>query len=150
MWWNELRIWMVRSASSYIFGCLDFSVRLIGVRRVDFGLTNKVIDEDQVGRYAKGIFDFQGMTLILIPVVTCSILNMTSLIGGVWRVIARGNYDEMLIQHFLALFIVISSYPIFEAILIRKDAGRIPASLTLLSIICTLVLLSLGYIVSTM
>lgn len=141
---------MVRSASSFLFGYFDVATRLIGVRRVDFGLTNKVIDEDQVDRYAKGIFDFQGITLILVPVVTSSILNMVSLIGGVWRVIAKGNYDEMLIQLFLSLFIVISCYPIFEGIVLRKDAGRVPTLISLLSMICTLVLLSLGYAVFTM
>ncbi|RWR85698.1 cellulose synthase-like protein G2 [Cinnamomum micranthum f. kanehirae] len=149
-WWNELRIWMIRSVSSNFFGCLDIATRLIGVKRVDFGLTSKVAEEDQVHRYAKGVFDFQGAGLILVPVVTSSILNMAALIGGVWRVIVEGNYSALMVQLFLTLLITISSYPIIEGFAIRGDAGRVPPLITFLSIICTMVLLSLGFIVFTM
>ncbi|XXG74467.1 hypothetical protein AAC387_Pa07g3178 [Persea americana] len=148
-WWNELRIWMIRSVSSNFFGCLEIAARLIGVRRVDFGLTCKVTEEDQVVRYAKGVFDFQGAGIILVPVVTGSILNMVALIGGVGRVIVDGSYSELMVQLFLTLLITISSYPIIEGFAIRRDAGRVPPLITFFSIICTMVLLSLGLIVFT-
>lgn len=150
MWWNEQRIWMVKSVSSSFFGCLDIATRLIGVKRVDFELTSKVTEKDQVDLYAKGVFDFQGSSLMLVPVVTSSILNIAALVGGVWKVIAEGNYSELIIQLFLTLFIVISTYPIIEGIVIRKDAARVPPSITFLSIICTIVLLFLGFIVFKM
>ncbi|XXG74466.1 hypothetical protein AAC387_Pa07g3177 [Persea americana] len=183
MWWNELRIWMIRSVSSNFFGCLDIATRLIVVKRVDFGLTSKVTVEDKVDQYAKGVFDFRGAGLILVPVVTgsilnmaaliggvgrvivegnyssglilvpvvtSSILNMAALIGGVWRVIVEGNYSELMVQLFLTLFITISSYPIIEGFAIRRDVGRVPPLITFFSLICTMVLLSLGFIVFTM
>ncbi|KAJ8631220.1 hypothetical protein MRB53_024543 [Persea americana] len=150
MWWNELRIWMIKSVTANFFGCLDIAIKLIGVKQVDFGLTSKVTEEDQVDRYAKGIFDFQGSGLILVPVVTSSILNMAALIGGVWRVIVEGNYSELMVQLFLTLFITISSYPIIEGFAIRRDVGRVPPLITFFSLICTMVLLSLGFIVFTM
>ncbi|RWR85684.1 cellulose synthase-like protein G2 isoform X1 [Cinnamomum micranthum f. kanehirae] len=149
MWWNELRIWMFKSVSANFFGCLDFATKLFGVKQVDFGLTSKVTEEDQVDRYAKGVFDFQGAGLILVPVVTSSILNMAALIGGVWRVIVEGNYSALMVQLFLTLLITISSYPIIEGIVIRRDAGRVPPLITFFSLICTMVLLSLGFIVFT-
>ena len=150
MWWNELRIWMIRSVSSNFFGCLDIATRFIGVKRVDFGLTSKVTVEDKVDQYAKGVFDFRGAGLILVPVVTGSILNMAALIGGVGRVIVEGNYSALMVQLFLTLLITISSYPIIEGSAIRRDAGRVPPLITSFSIICTMVLLSLGFIVFTM
>ncbi|KAJ8631219.1 hypothetical protein MRB53_024542 [Persea americana] len=150
MWWNEQRIWMVKSISANFFGCLDIATRMIGVKRVDFGLTNKVIEKDQVDRYSNEEFDFQGASLILVPVVTSSMLNMVALNGGVWRVIAEGNYSELMVQLSLTLFIIICSYPIIEGIVIRKDAARVPPLITFLSIICTMVLLSLGFIVLAM
>ncbi|RWR85695.1 Cellulose synthase [Cinnamomum micranthum f. kanehirae] len=103
MWWNELRIWMIKSVSANFFGCLDFATKLFGVKQVDFGLTSKVTEEDQVDRYTKGVFDFQGAGLILVPVVTSSILNMAALIGGVWRVIVEGNYSELMMAPLLEL-----------------------------------------------
>ncbi|XXG74461.1 hypothetical protein AAC387_Pa07g3174 [Persea americana] len=150
MWWNEQRIWMVKSISASFFGCLDVATRTIGVKRVDFGLTSKVIEKDQVDRYSNEVFDFQGASLILVPVVTSSMLNMVALIGGVWRVIAEGNYSELMVQLSLTFFIIICSYPIIEAIVIRKDAARVPPLITFLSIICTVFLLSLGFIVFAM
>ncbi|RWR85688.1 cellulose synthase A catalytic subunit 7 UDP-forming [Cinnamomum micranthum f. kanehirae] len=74
--------------------------------------------------------------------------NMVALIGGVGRVIVEGSYSELMVQLFLTLLITISSYPIIEGFAIRRDAGRVPPSVTFFSIICTMVLLSLGLIVS--
>ncbi|XP_058093654.1 cellulose synthase-like protein G2 isoform X1 [Magnolia sinica] len=75
--------------------------------------TNQVVDKKQAERYEKEIFDFQGATLMLVPLITLAILNMVCLIGWVFKVIVRGSYDEMFGQIFLTSFILVNSYPLY-------------------------------------
>eukprot|EP00262_Sarcandra_glabra_P021202 TRINITY_DN8826_c0_g1_i1.p1 TRINITY_DN8826_c0_g1~~TRINITY_DN8826_c0_g1_i1.p1 ORF type:complete len:369 (-),score=29.32 TRINITY_DN8826_c0_g1_i1:38-1144(-) len=147
MWWIEQRIWMIRVVTSHAFGCLDVIMKLIGMRNVDFNLTNKVVSKEQIERYEMGKFNFEGATLVLVPLVTIVIINMTSFIGGIMRVIVEKSLDEMFVQVLLSFFVSLLSYPIFEGILKRKDKGRVPTRITILSVILSMIILSLGFII---
>ncbi|KAL6011595.1 hypothetical protein ACLOJK_002043 [Asimina triloba] len=146
-WWREQRLWMIKMVSPYLFGCLDLSMKLMGFKKVDFELTNKVVDSKQAERYEKGIFDFQGATIMLIPPTTIAILNLACFLGGVYQVISRGNFNEMFGEMFITFLIVSSSYPLYEGMIMRVDSGKVPYWISMSSLICSLLLICLGSVV---
>ncbi|KAF6148932.1 hypothetical protein GIB67_028769 [Kingdonia uniflora] len=119
-WWNEVRMGMIRSVTANIFGCIDAIMKAIGIKKMDLTLTNKAVDEDQLEKYKKDDFDFQGDKIFIVPLVILVLLNTVSFIGGVGRVIIEGSYDEMFGQIFLSFFILVASYPIIEGIVTGK------------------------------
>lgn len=146
IWWNEWRVWMIKSVTAYFYGSLDAVMKFSGVKKASFVPTNKVADGEQLQRYLMGIYDFQASIMLLAPLVTLVILNMVSFIGGIGKLILVGGWDEMFGQIFLSFFILIVNYPIIEGMMLRKDKGRIPPSATLFSIACSFVILFLGSI----
>ncbi|KAI6694151.1 hypothetical protein NL676_021861 [Syzygium grande] len=140
---NEQRIWMIKSMC-HVYGTIDAIMTQIGMRRASFLPTNKVDNEEQSKRYKMGIFDFQTSIKFLAPMVTLVILNMASFIIGVARVLTLGGCDELFMQIALSFFILVMSYPVLEGMVLRKDKGRIPRSVTILSAFLSLVLLLLG------
>ncbi|XP_056166073.1 cellulose synthase-like protein G2 [Syzygium oleosum] len=141
---NEQRIWMIKSTTCHVYGTIDAIMTQIGMRRASFLPTNKVDDDEQSKRYEMGIFDFQTSIMFLAPMVTLVILNMASFIMGVARVLTLGGCDELFMQIALSFFVLVMSYPVFEGMVLRKDKGRIPRSVTILSAFLSLVLLLLG------
>ncbi|KAF8014561.1 hypothetical protein BT93_H0396 [Corymbia citriodora subsp. variegata] len=140
---NEQRIWMIKSTTSYVYGTMDAVMTQIGMRRASFLPTNKVDDDEQSKRYEMGIFDFQTSIMFLAPMVTLVILNMTSFIGGVARVLTLGGCNKLFLQIALSFFVLLMSYPVIEAMVLRTDKGRIPGSVTILSTFLSSVLLLL-------
>ncbi|KAF8401839.1 hypothetical protein HHK36_012785 [Tetracentron sinense] len=148
IWWNEQRVWLLKSVTVYLFGFLDVVLmKWIGKRGVSFVPTNKVADKEHIELYEIGKFDFQASTMLLVPLVSFVVLNIETFIGSVGRVIIERSYDKMFGQIFLTFFILIISYPVIEGMIQRKDRGRVPTSVTLLSVIFSIVLLSLGSVV---
>lgn len=113
-WWNEQRIWMIKSVTGCLFGCIDCSIKWAGIKKMNFSLTNKVVDKEKIGKYEKGIFDFQGAAFFMTPLIIFGTLNIVCFIGGVQRLIFKNNFEEMFLQVFLSVFILFLSYPIFE------------------------------------
>ncbi|KAA8527737.1 hypothetical protein F0562_035394 [Nyssa sinensis] len=145
--WYEQRIWMIKSVTCHLYGTLDAVMQKIGMKEGSFTITNKVDDDEQVQQYQMGKYDFRTSTMFLVPLVTLVILNVFSLVVGVSRVIISGSFNEMFVQVFLSFYVVAMSYPVMEGMILRKDKGRIPPSVTLLSAGFTLIFLSLGSIV---
>ncbi|KAJ9182237.1 hypothetical protein P3X46_006254 [Hevea brasiliensis] len=141
-WRNEQRLWMMKSISSHVYGSLDAIMKRLGVREASFLLTNKVEDDEKSKLYQMGKLDFQTSTRLLVPVVTVAILNVVSFLVGVVRI---KEWNKILVPVFLSFYILVINYAIIEGIIIRKDKGRIPASVTLLSTLISfsLILLSL-------
>ncbi|BBG92456.1 Cellulose synthase family protein [Prunus dulcis] len=146
-WINEQRIWMMKSVTSHLYGSVDAFMKKIGMREASFFPTNKVDDVDQLKRYNMGVFDFQTSILFLAPMAALVILNMASFAVGISRVIFLGELDKFFIQVFIPFYVILMNYPIVEGMLIRKDRGRIPPSVTLLSAIVSLIFYFLGYII---
>ncbi|XP_042496114.1 cellulose synthase-like protein E2 [Macadamia integrifolia] len=142
-WWNEQRNWMIKSVASCPFSCLDVILKKIGIREANFMLTSKVIDEEQIEQYKKGIFHFQGSKLFLVPLATLVTTNMISLLGGLAKVISEASYDDMFVQVFLSFAILAFNYPIMEGMIFRKDNGRIPTSVSIISVIVSIIFLFL-------
>lgn len=139
-WWNEQRHWLIIAVTSQFFACVNVIMKLVGVREVDFELTNKAIDEDQLKRYENEQFDFQGASSMILPATTLSLLNMATLIRGGWRMIMENSFDELFAQLFISCYILALSYPLLEGILFRRDNGRIPTRISLWSIAIAIVL----------
>ena len=74
-WWNEQRIWVIKSVSGCLFGCLDLFMKWLGVKKTTFRLTNKAVDKEKLEKYEKGEFDFQGATTFMVPLSVLVILN---------------------------------------------------------------------------
>ncbi|KAB2062032.1 hypothetical protein ES319_A10G126100v1 [Gossypium barbadense] len=123
-WWNEQRIWVIKSVSGSCFGCLDLFMKWSGMKKTTFRLTNKAVDKDKLEKYEKGEFDFQGATMFMIPLSALAILNMVCFIGGLGGIILRRNYEEMFGQIFLSLFIMALSYPMIQGLLKRSKKEK--------------------------
>ncbi|WCJ23963.1 cellulose synthase family protein [Euphorbia peplus] len=145
-WWNEQRIWMIKSVSAYTFGTLDAVLKLAGLRKASFVPTNKVPDDGKITLYQKGKFDFRTSPMLLTPIAFLVILNVVSLIGGVARIYiaADRSWDEMFAQIFLSFYIVVTNFPVIEGMLFRKDEGCISLSVGLLSLLLTMIFMYIG------
>ncbi|GMN53482.1 hypothetical protein TIFTF001_022617 [Ficus carica] len=142
----EQRIWMMKSITSHLYGTLDALMKRIGVREASFLPTNKAEGDERVKLYENGVYDFRTSTMFLVPLVALVILNMSSLLMGFARAILVGDLDKMFVQVFISLYILAINYPIIEGMVIRKDKGRIPTSVTISSsILSMIVLLSVKY-----
>ncbi|XAR57382.1 Cellulose synthase (UDP-forming) [Bertholletia excelsa] len=146
-WWNELRIWMIKSVTCQLYGTLDTLLKLLSMRKSSFVPTNKGNNEEQIKLYQMGKFDFQTSTVLLAPLVTLVCLNMISLVVGVAKLAFSGGWDEMLPQVLLSFFILVVNYPVIEGVLLRKDKGKVATSVSLLSIFLSLMILLLGSVV---
>lgn len=146
-WWNEWRVWMIKSITAYFYGTLDAIMKLYGCRKASFLPTNKVVDDEQLKRYQMGIYNFQASKRLIVPLVTLVILNMISFTWGViGKVILEGRLSDLFGQVFLSFFILMVNYPIIEGMLLRRDKGSIPIFVTLLSILLSFCLLFIGSI----
>ncbi|KAK4855788.1 hypothetical protein QYF36_010879 [Acer negundo] len=150
IWRNEQRIWMIKSVTSFLYGTFDAFMEKLGLTEASFLPTNKVEDDEQVKRYQMGVFDFRTSTVFLAPLVIIIVLNMAAFACGVYRMMFTGDWGKMLLQVLLSFYILIMNYAVFEGMLVRKDRGRIPPSVTLLSTIILVVFLSLGYVILNM
>ncbi|KAF3644071.1 putative cellulose synthase-like protein E6-like isoform X2 [Capsicum annuum] len=150
-WWNEWRVWMIKSITAYFYGTLDAILKLYGFRKASFLPTNKAVDDEQQSmRYQMGIYDFQASKMFIVPLVTIVILNMISFVWSVTgKVIYEGRFSELFGQVLVAFFILMVNYPILEGMIFRTDKGSIPISVTLLSMLFSFGLLLFGSVFVT-
>ncbi|KAK7391644.1 hypothetical protein VNO78_20061 [Psophocarpus tetragonolobus] len=127
----EQRIWMIGSITSHLFGCLDALLKKFGLKEASFLPTNKVEDDEQTRLYQMDKYDFRTSNMFLVPMVSLLIINISCFIGGMYRVLSVGDWDQMFIQLFLPAYIIVINYPIIEGLVIRKDVGRIYPSAAL-------------------
>ncbi|MCL7023561.1 hypothetical protein MKW94_012078 [Papaver nudicaule] len=141
-WWNEQRMWLIRGATCYSFSFVEFTLNQIGISSApDFSLTSKVIDNEQQKRYDREIFDFGVESPFFVSLSTFALINLVSFSFGVMKVVfMEGILEEMLVQLFLSGFVLVNCLPIYEAMVLRKDGGRMPTRVTLISLLITLLL----------
>ncbi|ESW20606.1 hypothetical protein PHAVU_005G001000 [Phaseolus vulgaris] len=123
MWWDEQRIWILKSVTS-IFAIIDAVKKWLGLNKVKFSLSNKVVDEEKVKKYEEGKFDFQGAAVFMAPMVLLLIINIVGFFGGIWRVFNEKDFQEMFAQLFLVTYVMLLSYPIFEGIVTMKSKSE--------------------------
>eukprot|EP01018_Ginkgo_biloba_P022409 Gb_25252 [translate_table: standard] len=113
-------------------------------KKVGFEVTSKVVDMEAIQRYEAEIFEFGVASALFVPPTTLAVINLITLLGGIVHIMREGYsfLDNMFVQLFLSSFVVAHGYAIFEAMLLRKDNGRMPNSITVTSITIAVLLCS--------
>ncbi|KAG9448224.1 hypothetical protein H6P81_014352 [Aristolochia fimbriata] len=132
-WWSDQRMWMIRGTSSYLFAFIQFSFKLIGVSGIGFNLTTKIIDEDERKRYDQGVFEFGAASPYFISMGTFALVNIISFTLGLVQGLLLKSIGEVLAQLLISGFVVVNCWPIYEAMILRTDKGRMPSRTTILS-----------------
>ncbi|KAF1888637.1 hypothetical protein Lal_00011411 [Lupinus albus] len=120
MWWDEQRIWILKSVTS-LFAITEAIKKWLGLNKKKFNLSNKAIDKDNLKKYEQGRFNFQGAALYMSPMVLLLIVNIICFFGGLWRLLKVKDFEDMFGQLFLLSYVIVLSYPILEAIVTMKS-----------------------------
>jgi len=107
---------MIKNVTCHTYGSFEVIMKKIDFREASFPPTNKVIDDEQLKLYQMGKINFQTSIIFLAPMVSLVLLNITSFIGRLIRVVVVGNLSEMFVQIMLSFFIVVMNYPVVEGI----------------------------------
>lgn len=134
-WWNDQRMWLIRGLTSYLFGFIEYSLNSLGISGHGFNITSKINDDEQAKKYKQGVFEFGASSPMFFMLSTAATLNLVSLVGGLAEVaVNRGRWEGLILQLLLVGFGVVNSWPIYEAMLVRRDKGKIPTKVTLASV----------------
>ncbi|XP_042021467.1 cellulose synthase-like protein G3 [Salvia splendens] len=134
-WWNDQRMWLVRGLSSDLFGTLEYISNQLGIGGRSFNVTNKVDDEEMRKRYNEGMFEFGVSSPMFVPLSTAAIINLVAFLGGVLQFLKGRGLEEMLGQMVVTSMGVANSLPIYEAMVLRSDGGRMPTKITIISLV---------------
>ncbi|CAI9093443.1 OLC1v1028945C1 [Oldenlandia corymbosa var. corymbosa] len=137
-WWSEQRFWLIRGLTSHTFATFEVVTRSLGINIATqgFNVTSKVIDDEQAKRYDQGIFEFGVESPMFVPLSMAAILNLVAFLYGFLKI----NLDGFFVQMFVAGFGVLNSVPIYEAMILRRDKGRMPTKITIISALLVFVL----------
>uniref|UniRef100_A0A0A0KUZ9 Cellulose synthase-like protein G3 n=1 Tax=Cucumis sativus TaxID=3659 RepID=A0A0A0KUZ9_CUCSA len=139
-WWNDQRMWLIRAVSSFLFGCIEFTLKSLGINP-NFGcnLTSKAMNEEQRKRYKQELFGL--FSPMFVPITTAAIVNVASFVCGLIRIWKSGGaWEHLFAQMLVAGFGVVNCWPIYEAMALRNDEGKLPPKLTFFSISLALLL----------
>ncbi|KAK4844819.1 hypothetical protein QYF36_024757 [Acer negundo] len=147
-WWNDQRIWMIKGLSSYIFGLTEYLLMSLGISAFGFNVTSKVVGDELSKRYDQEIFEFGAPSPMFVPMTMAAILNFFSFSWGFSHIIRGvGDLQGLLLQMLLSGFVMVNCWPIYEAIVLRSDKGKLPAKVT---IIATFLAWALYYIATSL
>ncbi|KAL4567378.1 hypothetical protein LXL04_022961 [Taraxacum kok-saghyz] len=128
-WRYEQRVWMIKGITSHFYGTIHAIMEKLGAKEASFLPTNKVVDDDQAKLYEMGIYNFQTSSMFLVPLCSLIMLSLLTFVVGTVKIMLHRNYiSEIFIQTFLSFYIVYMGYPVLEAMVLRKDKGRIKES----------------------
>ena len=134
-WWNNQRAWMMRGLSSYSIGSVEYILKSIGISTFQFSVTSKAVGEEQSKRYKKGMFEFGVVSPLFLPLTTAAIINLVSFLWAIAQVFGQGSIEGLLLQILLVGFSMVNCWPIYEAMVLRADEGKMPVKITLISIV---------------
>ncbi|XP_034673224.1 cellulose synthase-like protein G3 [Vitis riparia] len=134
-WWNLQRVWMTRGLSSFSIGSVEYILKSIGISTFGFNVTSKAVEEEQSKRYKKGMFEFGVASPLFLPLTTAAIINLVSFLWGIAQIFRQGRIEDLLLQILLVGFAMVNCWPIYEAMVLRADEGKMPVKITLISIV---------------
>jgi hypothetical protein len=129
-------MWLFRRISSYLLAAIDTICRLLGISESGFALTAKVTDSEALERYKKGVMEFGSFSVMFVIITTVALLNLACLVFGVARVLLHEGatgLGALFLQVVLCVLVVAINFPVYEALFLRNDTGRLPASVGLVS-----------------
>ncbi|TXG50715.1 hypothetical protein EZV62_023239 [Acer yangbiense] len=133
-WWNDQRIWMIKGLSSYLFGFTEYFLNSLGISALGFNVTSKVVDDELSKRYDQEIFEFGEPSPMFVPITMAAILNFFSFSWGLLQIIRGvGDMQGQFLQMLLSSFVMVNCWPIYEAIVLRSDKGKLPAKVTVIA-----------------
>ncbi|XP_050246399.1 cellulose synthase-like protein E1 isoform X2 [Quercus robur] len=141
-WWNNQRMWLYKRTSSYLFAFMDTILKLLGFAESGFVISTKIADQDVSQRYEKEIMEFGTSTPMFTILSTLAMINLVCFVGvlkealmgkGIIRV-----YETMSLQFVLCGILVLINFPLYQALFLRKDKGKLPSSLAGKSIVLAL------------
>ncbi|KAK3155139.1 hypothetical protein QOZ80_2BG0199360 [Eleusine coracana subsp. coracana] len=136
-WWNAQRMWLLRRISSYLLAAIDTIRRMLGISESGFTLTAKVSDVQALERYKKGLMEFGSFTTMFVIIATVALLNLTCMVFGAARALLYGgtaDLGDLFLQAALCVLVVTINFPVYEALFLRRDDGRLPFSVSLVSL----------------
>ena len=137
-WWNGQRIWLIRRTTSYFFGFIDTISRQLGLSETTFAITTKVVKEDVLKRYEEEVIEFGSSTIMVTIIAALALLHIFCLIGGIKKIFLDLEFiklDQLILQVILSLLLVMINIPVYQALFIRNDEGRIPSSILFKSVV---------------
>ncbi|KAK8685088.1 hypothetical protein V6N13_041097 [Hibiscus sabdariffa] len=132
-WWNAQRMWMISGLTCYLFGSVEYLLKSIGISTQGFSLTSKVLDDAQRKRYEEGSYEFGVPSPMFVPLTMAATINLFSFILGSIRVLKDDNDKGPSLEMVLSGAIVLNCLPIYRAIALRNDAGRMATQVTVTS-----------------
>ncbi|WRX17700.1 Cellulose synthase - like 10 [Theobroma cacao] len=112
-----------------------------------FSLTSKVLDDEQSKRYGQGIFEFGVPSPLFVPLTMAAIINLLSFAWGLTEFWDNGNKEGLALQMVLAGFIVLNCLPIYGAIALRSDKGKMPTQIIVISTFLSVALYTFAYLI---
>ncbi|KAL9349819.1 hypothetical protein Peur_057074 [Populus x canadensis] len=132
-WWSDQRFWIIRGITSYFFGSIEFFLKFLGISAIGFTVTSKAVDAEQSKRYEQGIFEFGVHSPMFVSLTLAAIINLISFSQGLVEVFRGNDLEGLFVQIFISGFAVVNSWPIYEAIALRNDNGKMPIKTTFMA-----------------
>ncbi|KAB1215087.1 Cellulose synthase-like protein E6 [Morella rubra] len=137
-WWNDQRMWLYKRTSSYLFAVIDTVLKLLGIADSGFIISAKVADHDVSQRYEKDIIEFGISSPMFTLLSTIASVNLFCFAGVVKEAVLgegiRRVYETATLQSVLCCVLVLINLPLYEALFLRKDKGKMPSSLAVKSV----------------
>ncbi|CAN6933427.1 unnamed protein product [Brassica oleracea] len=146
-------MWLYRRTSSFLFGFMDTILKKFGVSESAFVITAKVAEEEAAERYEKEVMEFGVEPPMFLLLGTLGMLNLFCFAAAVMRLLmmtsreAGGDLQTMGLQFVITGLLVVLNWPLYEGMLLRKDKGKMPRTLTVKAFVlalsaCTCIALS--------
>ncbi|KAI7989419.1 Cellulose synthase-like protein G3 [Camellia lanceoleosa] len=132
-WWSDQRMWMVRGVTCHMFGLIEFVSKYLGIATQGFNVTSKVVDNEQGKRYDQGTFEFGVESPMFVSLAVAAIINLIAFVGGLIGVLRGKNSEGLFGQLLISGFVVLNCCPVYEAMVLRTDKGRMPTKTTIIS-----------------
>ena len=140
-WWNDQMMWLFKRTTSYFSAFFNVILKLLGFSQLKFTITTKVADDDVSQRYEQEVVEFGTSSPMFTILATLALLNAFCFAGGMKRVIVdvQTLVSEPFILRILPCgLLVLINFPVYQGLFLRKGNGRMPTSVTYLSIMCAL------------
>ncbi|XP_078150225.1 cellulose synthase-like protein G3 isoform X2 [Carex rostrata] len=138
-WWSDQRMWLIHCLTAYPFGMMEFVFKQFNITTQGFNVTSKVMDDDQSKRYDQGLFDFGVDSPFFVILGTAAILSLCAFTVGMIR-------NRMVVEMFLAGFGIANCWPVYEALFLRNDSGRMPERVGARAFVMAGFILAIGFV----